>query len=29
MPRMREEPSRFRVAPHLKLRDGIRTTRVI
>src|SRR5882672_4573321 len=29
MPRIREEPSRFRVAPHLKLRDGIRTTRVI
>jgi len=29
MPRVREEPSRFRVAPHLKLRDGIRTTRVI
>ena len=29
MPRMREEPSRFRVAPKIKLRDVIRTTRTI
>ena len=29
MPRMREEPSRFRVAPKLKIRDVIRTTRAI
>jgi len=29
MPRMREEPSRFRVAPKIRLRDVIRTTRTI
>lgn len=29
MPRMREEPSRFRVAPKVRLRDVIRTTREI
>jgi C-terminal processing protease CtpA/Prc len=29
MPRMREEPSRFRVAPKMKIRDVIRTSRAI
>jgi len=29
MPRMREEPSRFRVAPKIRIRDVIRTSRAI